>query len=460
MKYIIALGITFLFSINAKAQSYLGFLTDNYSGIHSSLLNPANVVDSRFKSETNIISSSGLAGNDYYGVSFQEVLQNNYDFNEQAKTFPGDSQNGFVNIDILGPSFMLNLLPNHSIGFFSRGRSNINVFGIDSDLLSYIADDIESEDDFITENNNVLITSNSWVEVGVNYGLILYNKDRHFIKGGTSIKYLYGMGNGYIKTENLSVNYDADGIQISPTETTGSIESSGNIIYGSSSNFDTDDFDNTYEPNGNASGLGIDLGFVYEYRRKEFVKDSLSTTPFKNQNKYILKVGVSVTDLGSLTYKGFNESTYDVTNTINEDAFEDTDGFKDALDTFYTLTETNKGEKAHLPTALHLNIDWNVHKKLYLNLNSDISMRSADNLNTSNSLNAITLTPRFETKWFSFYSPASVMKYSGFSWGAGLRFGPLFVGSGSVLSNLISDQSKEIDLYFGLKVPIYQGKKS
>lgn len=32
---------------SAKAQSYLGYLTDNYSGVHGLISNPANIVDSR-----------------------------------------------------------------------------------------------------------------------------------------------------------------------------------------------------------------------------------------------------------------------------------------------------------------------------------------------------------------------------------------------------------------------------
>ncbi len=50
------------------------------------------------------------------------------------------------------------------------------------------------------------------------------------------------------------------------------------------------------------------------------------------------------------------------------------------------------------------------------------------------------------------------MQYSGFQVGTVLRFGPLFIGSGSVLKNLISDSSKAADVFAGLKIPLYQGK--
>jgi len=37
-----------------------------------------------------------------------------------------------------------------------------------------------------------------------------------------------------------------------------------------------------------------------------------------------------------------------------------------------------------------------------------------------------------------------------------VRFGPLMLGSGSVLTNLLSDTSKTTDVYLGLKIPIYR----
>ncbi|HCO84768.1 MAG TPA: flagellar motor protein MotB, partial [Arenibacter sp.] len=46
----------------------------------------------------------------------------------------------------------------------------------------------------------------------------------------------------------------------------------------------------------------------------------------------------------------------------------------------------------------------------------------------------------------------------GVQWGAGLRAGPLYVGSGSILTVLTSDQSKGADVYAGLKIPIYQSR--
>jgi hypothetical protein len=47
-------------------------------------------------------------------------------------------------------------------------------------------------------------------------------------------------------------------------------------------------------------------------------------------------------------------------------------------------------------------------------------------------------------------------QYDGLAMGAGLRLGPLMVGSGSVISNVLGDSAKTTDVYVGLKIPIYK----
>jgi outer membrane protein OmpA-like peptidoglycan-associated protein len=42
--------------------------------------------------------------------------------------------------------------------------------------------------------------------------------------------------------------------------------------------------------------------------------------------------------------------------------------------------------------------------------------------------------------------------------GVGLRTGVLFIGSGSIVSNVISNNSRAADFYFGVKIPVYQKK--
>ncbi len=71
-------------------------------------------------------------------------------------------------------------------------------------------------------------------------------------------------------------------------------------------------------------------------------------------------------------------------------------------------------------------------------------------------INSVTVAPRFESKWFSVYSPLGLRQYGDLARAPGMRLGPLTLGSGSILTNLISDKSKNADVYVGPKIPLYK----
>jgi hypothetical protein len=62
--------------------------------------------------------------------------------------------------------------------------------------------------------------------------------------------------------------------------------------------------------------------------------------------------------------------------------------------------------KIVLPTALHADVDWNIHNKFYLNVNGDLGVVDKKELN-QNSIANSECNSRFESKWFSFYVPVS-----------------------------------------------------
>ena len=445
MKNKIILIFVLTFTLCSNAQSYLGYHYDNYAGVQSTLYNPASIVDSRFKTDINLASVSAFVGNDYYGFSVSDILKGgNYDFELQSKKFSSNSNNFIVNADIMGPSFMFNIAPKHALAIFTRGRSIANVRNIDGNMFNKLRSDFDMSQDYTINSQNFSIVGNAWAELGISYAAVLLNKNQHFIKGGFSLKYLQGIGNAYIKANNVSLAYDNN----STDPNLNTLTTTGSLIYGGSQEFENDD----YEFNKNSNGFGADLGFVYEYRPNyaNFSADD------KDLNKYKLRFGLSVTDIGSITYKNATQRAHDLNGTRTEAQYE-------ALSSnnyFNTFPTTYSGaKKTSLPSAIHTNVDWNICKKLYLNLNSDMSLISKTALNSSSIESAVSLTPRYEVKWLSLYLPMSYMQYSNFRAGFGFRAGPLFVGSGSVISNLISNQSKGLDIHLGLKVPVYQGKK-
>ena len=449
--------ILFLFAstLTVSAQSYLGYFQDNYAGVQSVLFNPASIADSRFKTDINLFSISGSVQNDLYGVKLFDVYKDGYDFDSQSKMTPSNSNSGLVNFDIMGPSFMFNIAPKHTIAVFTRARSVSNLRNINGNLVDQVKEGLDKADNFNFNAGNANGSSNSWGELGISYAAVLYQKDQHFLKGGLTAKYLQGGANGYIKGDNVNVAF----VENTVNPQAGTLLSQGQITIGASQDWEANE---DYDFDINSRGFGFDLGLVYEWRPDYDQYDISRAKPadnnFRDLNKYKVRFGLSVTDIGSINYKNAKQDVYNVNGAVTQEMIDDADNLYDFLNEHYTKVSTSKGLKTNLPTALHPDVDWNIHNKFYLNLNGDINMVSSGKLNGNGVANRVSLAPRYESRWFSFYLPVTWLEYSGTQVGSGLRVGTFFVGSGSILSNLVSKESKAADFYLGLKIPVYEKK--
>lgn len=445
-------GLLLISTINViQSQSYVGFLEDNYNGVHGIISNPANIADSRLKMDINLAGISALYGNDYIGFNFSDAFADYSSVFDNAETYPSTDNFLAFNIDVMGPSVMLSINEKSSLAVYTRGRGMFNVNEANGNLLEKEGGFDENEDFSIVEDD-IYGSFTAWGELGATYARVLLNDEEHFLKGGLTGKMLQALGNVYIDGSNISVDYDSDTREVTTTgelhlSDTGDINEEGNTT-------EALDFDNGF-------GLAADIGFVYEWRPNQSqytkMKSDGSSITNRGANKYKLKLGVSVTDIGKLLDVKGTDRLYDLNRTQNVDNF-DGDVLEEALlDNFDQISSTQSIDYT-LPTALHTNADLSLTPKFYLNLNADISLTSKSKANTGSILNQYRLTPRFESKWLAFYSPISVLSGAGFQWGAGFRVGPLYMGSGSVLSSLFGENTKALDLYAGVKVPIYQSK--
>lgn len=450
MKKILATLLVFTSFISANAQSYLGFYHDNYAGVQGVLFNPASIVDSRFKTDINLLSASASAGNDIYGVKLLDVFKTGYDFDKEAKKYFSNNNNAVFNADVMGPSFMFNIAPKHSLAVFTRARAFGNVLNVNGTLINELTK--ESRTTFNEINaGNPNIAVNSWAEVGLSYAAVLLQKGQHFLKGGLSVKYLQGLAGAHAQTNNASVKYNLNAIN--PLES--DITTTGSLVYGSSQDFDAN---KDYKFDAQSNGIGLDLGLVYEWR-PNFDADVKDVANFKEENKYKIRFGLSVTDLGSFVNNQGIRNRYNLNTTIKESDYKNADNINDLLNAKYTPVSDKSKINSSLPTALHADVDWNIHNKFYLNFNTDFSLVDKAALNQNSITNRLSLTPRYEARWFSFNIPISYMDYSQQALvGVGMRTGIFFIGSSSILTNVISDNSKAADVYLGVKIPVYQKK--
>jgi hypothetical protein len=140
------------------------------------------------------------------------------------------------------------------------------------------------------------------------------------------------------------------------------------------------------------------------------------------------------------------------------------DDFKDTLNKypqFFTEDASTESEnyKVSLPGTLQLDVDYHLSGGLYANLALQLALTGNGGKPFNNQYyNAVSITPRFESKRFGFYLPLSYNGLTQFTGGASLRVGNLFIGSGSILSAAVGS-SKQADIFMGVHFGSLQKNK-
>lgn len=430
------------------SQNFNGFISDNYSGIQGILSNPAHAAATPYLLDVNLLSSNAFGGNDYAGINLGALISNTKgDFYDASgeNTTPTDANNFTLDASLVGPSFLFNINEKNALMLSSRLRTFTNISDVNGSLFDNYSNGFSTGTDYSFSQDNLFATTNTWAEIGISYATVLKKKTTSSLRSGISIKYLKGLGAISAGMKGLQTDYDSDSDMLN---------TAGEISYAISENYNKD----LYITVPDSKGVSFDIGLIYEWKP---VKEEESTKKeVKEYNNYKYKIGVSITDFGSISYPNSIGKTYDA-NRSNIDANTiDTDqDLEVILDNLYSFQERTEDLKIKLPAAAHISFDWNTNNKFYLNLTTDISM--VGNAELSNKIvSTATLTPRFETKWLAAYSPISYNEYANFNWGLGFRAGPIFVGSTSLISNLFSKYSKEANVYFGLKLPIFKAAPS
>ena len=449
-KSTLALLLTGTVCLTASSQSFIGYGYDNYAGVNGMILNPGTLADNKYKVNVNLFAVSALAGNNAYemdrgrlfGFHFSHLLEGSgyHKANNTAYKYL------YTNLDILGPSATISLTPKDGLGILTRMRVIGNEYNLGNPLFQLMGNANASFYNVNIVNRSLQMKMNAFAEAGISYGRVLFKDDHAEIKLGVTGKYIAGLGYGSISSGPMVLNID-------PTNTIVNMQADVTAQY--SSNLDN--------LNGGASigdminkrgsrGFGFDLGFVYELKGKD-------------PNTTKLRLGLSVTDIGSLSYVNSSSSRqYTLSATgHNTNEFAERDG--ESLQSYFTRLQSSglvvvksaaPSSKVSLPTALHLNVDYNIYKRIYVNGDVLLNMLATTNPMSPNYVTTFTVTPRLEKKWVSVYSPVSYSANGQLNWGAGIRFGPLFVGSGSVLSSMLKNRVQSADAHIGVTIPIFQ----
>lgn len=510
-KLLAAVALLLLTALKSYAQNWLGLSNSNFGGIHSVIWNPAHVADNRHATQIHLVGLNVYAANNYMqyngNVSFFRAFKSAQDDstfwdNNLTENLDGSKKWGIGGVDIRGPGFTVTVDDKNGFGLYTRFR--VEAMGEDIDQnyarimrwgfkrnVSRAFKEGPGQLFYDQEYQAERFTANArgFYEIAGAYGREIFNTGKHYLKGGLTLKML-------APVLGLYAQYESGGI--TPLGTDSMSFRAMNVNYGHTSDKpffgpDGNSFFESFGKNKIGSGIGWDLGVIWEYRpeyeQHKYTMDGKERMD-PGTNKYKYRVGLSLNDMGKMnmnnaalnnafevrnfTGTNFNLDTFDLFRYAFDNKFPDNGMLR--MDTvignfLYYDRVPDQGHLAkfastasrfdsRLPSFLNLNIDYHIAKNLFVNLNMVQSLRQK-NLIGTRTLSQLSITPRIEDKMLEFAMPIILAhNYRDFNLGMSFRFGPLYLGTDNFLNLIKKKNIYSINIYGGLLLPLFREKPS
>ncbi len=429
-----------------NAQEFIGLRTDNYAGSNGMLLNPAMPITGKLPWDVNIFALGVYEDNNYisipenmikYVTTSDSIIDIDY-FNPKKIYAHGSVLAQLPSAFLKFDDFAAGIFFTARAAGYALSENEVHGIAGIKDVPLYTNIDMPAF------NAGVLV----WAEAGLNAEATLERNSVFAVHLGGNIKYLSGLeALGF--ENNSEFTYVRDTINTTATHFDTEFDYTKNL--GSNSLFDKNNF------GLNGSGVGLDVGVIYEVKKRSKFKFS------KNQ-EYIWKFGLSIVDLGMIkftknsgTYHLVNEESLIVSNA-ELDSIDDIDEFnRTGARIIYDLSAAAQdGNKftMYLPAAFVISAEKAFNKNIYAQA---LIVRRIPHFNTNliARSNVFALTPRYETKNVSFCIPMQLYEDREFRIGAAARFMFFTVGSDNLLTFIKQSEYSSVNLYVGIKLNPY-----
>jgi hypothetical protein len=457
-----------------KAQEMLGMATGSAAGIHSSLLNPAGMMNSRFYADIQVFGGSGFEDNNYLYIpadqySFHDLLNKQgqlyteenpspdkytiYDwYNESDKEVYSASH-------IMSPGFMISG-EKHSFAFQAQERNILSVHKLPYHVAKFILEGLSyvPQQDIKYTAAEFQVSEVNWAELDFSYAARVYHNMFNQLSVGITAKRMGGVaGFNLLNRETIYTALSHDTLIIRPMD----------MDVGLSVPIDHQTNESTLSNNlFRGHGWGWDIGLYYQ---KNLVKEPrskrmISSLCGQDYLDYRFKIGIAVLDLGSIHFdreaellKFTQVSTFwpgiDTTDYKNID-----DAVTDLSLRFYydsTAAIAATSFSIPLPTMLSFQFDYNFGKGFYLNsvlmynlqLQPDMPYRPAQ----------LAIIPRFDSRNIGVSMPVSLYDFRKVRLGLCLRLFIFTLGT-EMLGPYVGGQDfTGLDIYGSVRISLNKG---
>jgi hypothetical protein len=452
-----------LFNFNGFAQEHFTGLTNSSRvGIITVGMNPAELSNLANKFEFNTFGTSINVSNNKIG--FNDIIDGK---DLKNLLFIGtDPVNMRLDAEVYGPSVAFKLLK-WGFAVTTKANGKLNVIDVDVNLGDALIN--KAQNDLLTtggttisNSNNQRLVGTTWGEVGLSVARSIINSEDNKFSVGATFKLLFpgSYSNLGISAFNGTIYKNTTVVNGTPLNAIYLKDSNANLNFAYSGNL-ADSFTNFNDYSksifGGLNGFMGDIGVNYQRKDKSIV-DVL-----KSNNKYKVNLGLSIKNIGSMTFKNDNNYSTDyklnVGNPgINIEDFSGIDNLNQVENKLIAkgvLDKTNANKKdftVKLPTTFVAYADIKVISKIYV---SGYYQKKLSNDSDNDQITAqdiITVTPRINLGLFEAFVPLTQSEISGFNAGFGFRLGGFYLGSGSIISaGLNNKNSKQADIYTGFR---------
>ena len=362
------------------------------------------------------------------------------------------NKNAYVNVMVQGPSVM-----------FGMGKWNFSIeddarvaFSLDhvSPLAARLVFENTPKLSYQPLSNMSLvipkfrINGAAWDEIGITVARQIVNNKDWQVKGGITLKHLNAYAGGYCLNNGIDIT-------LIPKDTALYFKDL-NVKFGYADNIDAN---MAHTATVCGTGNSADFGVTFE---KKTVKNTYQCPNFCDKMldlQYLWKLGISLIDIG---YINFNQCTTDYSINNGNDNWVDimkikaknVNGIDSVLKAHFTnLSKTNDNFTMMLPWAASVQFDYNIGYNIYVN-GTWVQRIPHFGMIGIDRANSISITPRYDTRWFGVALPIVFYNYLWPSAGIAFRIDNCLVIGSDKLGFILGQSLSGEDIYFSLKFNI------